>query len=71
MKFWKAVCGVTLLFYMIGSFIEATLNPFEWEIFLRALLAISWGVCVVMVRRTRITPFFKLPGISKRIENGF
>lgn len=48
MKFWKAVFGMTLLFYLIRSFIEATLNPFEWEIFLRALLAISWGVCVVM-----------------------
>lgn len=49
MKFWKAVCAITLLFYPIGSFIEATLNPFEWEIFLRALLTISWGVCVVIV----------------------
>ena len=48
MKFWKAVFGTTLLFYLIGSFIEATLNPVEWEIFLRALLAISWGVCVMM-----------------------
>lgn len=46
MKFWKAVCGVTLLFYMIGSFIEATLNPFEWHPFLRVMSAVLWAISV-------------------------
>lgn len=46
MKFWKAVCGITVLFYCVGAFISANPNPIEWHPFLRVMSAVLWATSV-------------------------
>lgn len=46
MKFWKAVCGVTVLFYCVGAFISVNPNPFEWHLNLRIMSSMLWAFCI-------------------------